>query len=210
MLFIFCKEPNLNTSHGRMVEPDDIKRENEEDDLIQKSKTNRIKILYYFILASEVLMIGLVFLLWDTMNAFDIFYAGPLSLVLKSLFVIGILTLAYFRFYKLFGTRWDYINPDVSWTVKGPLILAAVAGVFLYNWGILVFVKGACIANHNTDIAGFTFSNYGITTALTRSWYHDTCPNKQEPCFVYATLPEDALDQVFINFHLNPASCKGK
>lgn len=73
----------------------------------------------------------------------------------------------------------------------------------------MVFFKGLCIANHNNDIPGFHFTNFGITSALTRSWYHDTCPNKGKPCFVYTTLPEDALGSVFISFHINPHSCKG-
>jgi len=45
-----------------------------------------------------------------------------------------------------------------------------------------------------------------MNTAWQRSGYEDLCPNKQKPCHVYATLPENSLNQAFITFHLNPDS----
>ena len=48
---------------------------------------------------------------------------------------------------------------------------------------------------------------------LSTAWYRyyadaHLCPASKTPCFVYATLPENALNEVFINFHVNLESCK--
>ena len=187
--------------------------EKEEEEVVEQPsvprKMKRIHVLYYLIVVSEVILALILFFLWDVLNAFDMIYPNMGSVVLKTLLVLVVFPLLVFRFYILYGAKLQWINPNVSWAIKGPLIFLVVSGIFLYNWGIMVFFKGLCIANHNNDIPGFHFTNFGITSALTRSWYHDTCPNKGKPCFVYTTLPEDALGSVFISFHINPHSCKG-
>lgn len=139
-----------------------------------EAKKSRVKALYYAILICEVLMIVTFLMFWDVMNAFGVFYAGALSLILKSVFVIVVIALGFLRFFRLFGTNMKYINPNVSWTIKGILIAVLVAGVVLYNWGVLRIVRGICIANHNRDAPGMSFGNYGITTALTRGWLEQT------------------------------------
>ena len=165
--------------------------------------------MYNLILVVEIIMVLIFLIFWDLLNALGIFYPGVISLLLKTFFIVSMIPLGIFRFYKLYATSPKYINPNVSWRIKGPLIGLVVLGIYFYNWGVMHFWRGMWIANHNNDIAGFHFSNFGITTAVTRSWYHNTCPNKDEPWHVYTTLPEDALGSIFINFHINPDSCKG-
>jgi len=47
-----------------------------------------------------------------------------------------------------------------------------------------------------------------LSTAFMRRYYdQDVCPVDKTPCFVYSTLPENALNDVFINFHVNLDSC---
>lgn len=54
-----------------------------------------------------------------------------------------------------------------------------------------------------------TWRELNISTALTRSLGPPVCPiNHRKPCHVYATLPEDGGNSVFITFHINPESCR--
>lgn len=168
----------------------------------------KVRVLYYFIISLETIMLILLLFIWDVMNAFGIIFPGVLSLFAKSFIVMGVIPLAIMRFYFLFGAPRKYLNPNVSWKVKGPLLGVATLGIFAFNWGIMYFWRGICIANHNNDIAGMTFSNFGITTATTRGWYHNTCPDEDKPCFVYITYPEDAGSSIFINYHINLQACE--
>jgi len=168
-----------------------------------KRDPSEVRILYYFIISFEIILAILVLFFWDVMNSFGVIYPGVLSLFIKSFIVLAFIPLITLRFYFLYQAPKKYLNPNVSWKIKGPLLGLVVAGVFLYNWGVMYFWRGICIANHNNDIRGFHFSNFGITTATTRGWYHNTCPDKDRPCFVYITLPEDALGSIFINYHIN-------
>jgi hypothetical protein len=57
-------------------------------------------------------------------------------------------------------------------------------------------------------LPGFQDGDSHYSTAFTRNIQQTTCPNEAKPCHVYATLPEDVLDGVFINFHANIESCE--
>jgi hypothetical protein len=190
----------LNSNHNSINDPN-------QTTISKKEGAGKIRILYYIIFVTELIMAGQMLLFWDTMNAFGVFYAGALSLILKSLFVLFLFTLGYFRFCRLFKVSSKYVNPNVPWAVKIPILAIFVIGIFLYNLGVMTLVKGLCVANHNSDVPGIVMGEYGISTALTRHWTGSTCPNKPEPCHVYSTLPEEALNYTFINFHMNPESC---
>jgi hypothetical protein len=179
----------------------------DDDDPQPVQVVRKIKILHYVILVFELIMAGLALLFWDLTNAFGFFYAGPISLVLKSLFVFGLFALGYFRYCRLFSISPKFRNPNVPWAMKIIVFTIFVIGIVLFNLGVMTLVKGLCIANHNNKIPGISIGEYAINTALLRSWSPETWPNKPEPWFVYSTLPEDALKSTFINFHINPNSC---
>lgn len=115
------------------------------------------------------------------MNAFGVFYAGALSLVMKSMAVIIFIVGGMLRFFHLFGTNKKFINPNVGWIVKGPVIVIIVTGVVLYNWGVMTMLKGLCISNHNKDSPGFSIGNFGVTTALMRYYQDETCSSESKP-----------------------------
>ena len=179
----------------------------DESALKKKTISKKVKIFYYSIFVWEVMLVGIFFLFWDTLNAFGIFYAGAASLILKSIVYLVCLILGVFRFFQLFGTNKSYLNPKIPLFLKILLSVVIVWGVIVYNWLVMSSLKGLWIANHNNKAPGLSVSNYGITTSLTRYWQADTCPIASKPWLVYITLPEEALSNIFITFHLNPESC---
>ena len=52
------------------------------------------------------------------------------------------------------------------------------------------------------------FSRFHSNTTWNRAGYENLCPNKQSVYHFYATLQEGVLTQAYINFHINPESCK--
>ena len=186
-----------------------------ENDHIQrihskKSKKSKIWIMYYSIIIAEAIMITWALLIWDSLNAFEIIYSGALSLILKTIVWYAIIASYSFRHSNLFGKRNYFINPEKSWIYKSIIIGIIVIVVFFLNWGMMTLVKGMWISLHNSNANGMTLGSFTFTTAVSRHWSKSTWPKDQMPWFVYATLPEDALNSVFINFHINTKSCKGE
>lgn len=137
----------------------------------------------------------------DALIAFGIFEAN----VLVGLTKLSVLTLLVvnrlYSFGKLLNISTEKINqiPNII-----PFILIFGAA---YVFPVMYLVTGTCICQVNEAIPGYVFQSKHITTAWMRSQYEEVCLSDQQPCHVYATLPEDALTQAYISFHINQKSC---
>ena len=99
---------------------------------------------------------------------------------LKKFARINIVT---FRRYKIF-----YICANVL------IIFFSIFLPFLF--------ENTCVSFHNSPI-GFRLGNADLSTKLTRQTSeNEKCPSGP-PCHIYATLPENATNAVFLNFHVN-------
>lgn len=61
--------------------------------------------------------------------------------------------------------------------------------------------QNSCITFHNPSI-GFLLGETDFSTKLTRQSLSERCP-EGAPCHIYVTLPENATNSVFLNFHTN-------
>lgn len=68
---------------------------------------------------------------------------------------------------------------------------------------MITISSGVCKCIHSELIPGFKHNEVHFSTALSRYWTKEICPEDKMPCLVYATLPEEAGTGVFINFHTN-------
>lgn len=101
------------------------------------------------------------------------------------------------RFCHLLGfTTVDY-NTLFKWT---PIMLTIG---FMYVAVGLFFWSGLCMCIKGDDIPGVKVKSVHLSTAIMRAFMQPTCLFGSFACMVYATLPENALNQVFINFHIN-------
>ena len=69
------------------------------------------------------------------------------------------------------------------------------------------YIKGLCICIWNHYIPGYNIKNVYLSIEIGRSSYPSTWPVDNKPWLVYATLPENAINSIFINFHINLDSC---
>eukprot|EP00343_Euplotes_focardii_P008005 CAMPEP_0205819172 /NCGR_PEP_ID=MMETSP0206-20130828/1431_1 /ASSEMBLY_ACC=CAM_ASM_000279 /TAXON_ID=36767 /ORGANISM="Euplotes focardii, Strain TN1" /LENGTH=477 /DNA_ID=CAMNT_0053112435 /DNA_START=500 /DNA_END=1933 /DNA_ORIENTATION=- len=93
----------------------------------------------------------------------------------------------------------------IQWSPIGLPLIA------IYVYGFMALTQGICGCDFSEDIPGLVVNSSGMN--LSTAWmrhYTDKniCPANVTPCYVYATLPENALNEVFINFHVNLAACK--
>ena len=141
-------------------------------------------------------MIGLIGLV-----AFDLVEKNlPVGLFNTLIFSVLIFS-SVNKFMKLLNIKESTREQLYNWI---PIIaLVSAASVFTS----MMFVAGTCVCQQNYATPGMTFSHFTINTAWQRSGYENLCPNKQSVCHFYATLPEDALTQAYITFHINPGSC---
>eukprot|EP01017_Pseudomicrothorax_dubius_P005321 TRINITY_DN11320_c0_g2_i2.p1 TRINITY_DN11320_c0_g2~~TRINITY_DN11320_c0_g2_i2.p1 ORF type:complete len:567 (-),score=92.87 TRINITY_DN11320_c0_g2_i2:57-1757(-) len=82
-------------------------------------------------------------------------------------------------------------------------ILLAAFWCFLAFYAFVTnYVSGGlCIAAYH-DTVGINVDTLMLSTRFTRKFYLDeVCPLEGGPCHLYATIPENASDSVFINVH---------
>ena len=189
---------NSDTSEGEEVE---IKGENSNRRLQNYPKeVNFTYIVKISIILSEFIAMFFMFSVFDAFVAFNYFPVSLKVVIFRILLVASAWIPLYFRALRLFDFSLHSHTKTTKWMI---LVLLAAA---LYSFGIVILVSGYCKCYYNTGIPGFHYDNTHLTTAFTRSMLPQTCPSKPKACMVYATLPENALSEVFINFHLNPES----
>jgi hypothetical protein len=201
--------------------------DSEEDELVPQ-KNVKIKndiwglIMKIAIIVTEITLIFLFMTILDASIAFDLVEANVIVGLAKLTIFTYLIVNRLYSFGKLLNitVKYDDQNlPNLTGTghrVYGnaekisqiPTIIPFIIifGV-IYVFPVMYMVTGTCICQVNEAIPGYVFHGKHITTAWTRSQYEEVCLSNQQPCHVYATLPEDALTQAYISFHINQKSC---
>jgi len=94
---------------------------------------------------------------------------------------------------------------QVSETFKKWAILI-VPAVLVYIFVFMTMTQGTCACTHSNTIPGFIEDDQGMNLSTAWSRYYtdaEVCSAYNTPCMVYASLPENSLSEVFINFHVN-------
>ena len=137
------------------------------------------------------------------MIAFEVMVASIWVALIKG--IIGLLLLLPMiqRFFKLFEYNLLKSRKIVKIVIAILMIIFMVGVYFHMN-----LIKGICFWTtyyDENDSKGIP-----LTTAMIRKFYPSSWPSGNKPCLVYATLPENGLNEVFINFHINLDSCKNQ
>ena len=159
-------------------------------------------ILKVGIVVVETWIYLLIVLIFDVFIGYDVLPANLTVAFFKFFFTMCIWTPGVYRFYKLFGYGREHFSKLLKWA---PLICAAV---FIYCAAGMYFYNGICMCLMAKTTPGWDFGKLHTSTAWMRSRMESTCPAEYKPCMVYTTLPENALSEVFINFHVNLDSCE--
>lgn len=147
-------------------------------------------------------------IVWDMLVAWDVIIASYSTGIYKMVMIIAMAIFLSVRHSSLYGSNFNAsLNSLVKWA---PLTLPLLAA---YVFGIMAVTKGLCGCDFSEDIPGIVVNKDGmnLSTAWMRHKYDKhICPASKTPCFVYATLPENALNDVFINFHVNLDACRNQ
>ncbi|CAI2361454.1 unnamed protein product [Moneuplotes crassus] len=109
----------------------------------------------------------------------------------------------------LFGLL-KILEVKIGLVVESKISLARffVIPIFL-SLGITMTCTGYCECIFNTTVFQHTPGvDSHATTAYERRDLHKICTPSSRVCMVYPTLPSNAGNEVFINFHINPESCE--
>jgi hypothetical protein len=167
-------------------------------------------ILNILLMMTESLLAFGVILILDILIAFDCFlyetlvFVGGLKFILMMCVYISVA-------YRSAG-RFGYDAKEVfRFVQKWFCVIMPLA--FLYIFGFMALTIGTCACTHSNTLPGYIEDDQGmnLSTAFTRSYTDaDICSAEEFPCMVYATFPENAATEVFLNMHINQASCKNK
>jgi hypothetical protein len=116
----------------------------------------------------------------------------------SSILIIGFSYLLLLKTTILFnGNLQNLIN------IKLQPLLGLAIFIILLTAVMITISAGVCKCIHSELIPGFKHDKVHLSTALSRYWTKEVCPEDKMPCLVYATLPEEAGTGVFMNFHIN-------
>jgi len=154
------------------------------------------------IFAVECLIWFMVLLIWDVVVMFEFIpsclFSGIVRMIIISIFII-------FLEYQYCRLLWIPVKDGFKKLRKYSLVLFGFSA--LYTYLFMKATEGVWTCYHNEDVDGITIGNdRHFSTAMSRGLAQSTCPGNILPCFAYITLPEEALEGVFFNFHINPVS----
>jgi hypothetical protein len=149
----------------------------------------------------ELIISFLITVIWDLLVSYEI-VKSDYSAVFYKLIIMTMLYLFHSSRYTML------FSPDRTKYWKKVLKLYPFFGFVSIVYILLVKMVsvGMCTAYHNEALDGTVLWRRHYSTAFSRFMSPSTCPIGQVPCLVYTTLPEEALDGVFINFHVNQES----
>lgn len=105
----------------------------------------------------------------------------------KYLIWISFIGIVYLRTKSIFGTF-------------------SILAIF-YCSSVTFFGSGIWLASHNQSLDGYKYGMFKLSTSFMRSNYASTWPKDKVPWITYLTLPENSVNEMFVNFHINQASC---
>ncbi|CAI2361334.1 unnamed protein product [Moneuplotes crassus] len=159
-----------------------------------------IKVL---IIVLEILLALLILGYLDLLLVFDIIEGGLKITSFKFLLFMSILICLLIRFYEKFEPR------KCTQKIISVVFIVSLPLIFALFYAQLTFIKGFCLCIWNQATPGLNHGEGHLSSAYTRSHMPSTCPVDETPCLLYVTLPENSLNEVFINFHVNVESCEG-
>ncbi|CAI2386673.1 unnamed protein product [Moneuplotes crassus] len=158
----------------------------------------------WIMLILEVIIVVLLVLFASLLAAFNLFSSYLLAAVITwSLLMSFILFLWYLY-------NWVIGNYGKIYFSKARYVLIPAILLFCAIYASFIFWSGACLCILNDTLPGIQSGEYLFHTAFMRYYHSETCPVGDKPCLVYATLPENADQSVFINFHINADSCENR
>jgi hypothetical protein len=161
-------------------------------------------ILKIAIIIIELMIVFVLMTFLDAFIAFDLIDANPIVGFIKLIIFTLLVVNRLYRFGRLIDISTERIN-------QIPILIPFVIFLgLIYVFPVMYMVTGVCICQVNEAIPGYVFQGKHVTTAWMRNQYEEVCPSSHMPCHVYATLPEDALTQAYITFHINQNSCFGQ
>ncbi|CAI2359685.1 unnamed protein product [Moneuplotes crassus] len=176
----------------------DRPRENEPGRCYDTKTQGRLRIVW---VALEAALLFCLTCLFDVFVAYDYLPANFLVALFKLVLIFPLWFLAINRFLKILFVSPEMIHRLRKWII--PLVIV----LFIYCYSSVTFYAGFCMCIHNNTTPGLNIMKFHFSTAWGRYHMDPTCPDEQKPCIVYPTLPENGLNDVFFNFHVNPASC---
>lgn len=171
-------------------------------------KSLRIKLLYWISYGFSIISLAILSFTPICWSAFD-YLPIPAAIFLM-------LFLYYLRF---FMDIYDFVGPRpqqgnfftkrareflrINYLgFKNFMIFFIIANIFIIFFSVFLpfLFEKTCVSQLNPFI-GFRFGNWDVSTRFTRlSSENEKCPSGK-PCHIYATLPPDADQSVFINLH---------
>lgn len=189
------RPPSINDNEYDTDRPRLNKLRKWKDPKIQR----RLKIA---LIVFEALILFLFTSLFDVFVAYDFMPANFVVAIFKFTLAFPIWVVAIYRFFRVFD-----VSPEIIHGLKKYLIPYGLI-ILLYCYTSITFYAGFCMCIHNNTTPGLNIMKFHFSTSWWRQQMDPTCPDEQKPCMVYPTLPENGLNDVFLNFHVNPASCK--
>jgi hypothetical protein len=172
-----------------------------EDQRYLKLKAHATQIIFIVEIAYCIFAV----LSFDMLVAWDVIIASLTTGVQKLVIISILATFLTWRHSVLFNSNMTGMVEFLK--MYGILVIPLVVA---YVYGFMAITQGICGCDFSDDIPGHVINGDGmnLSTAFMRYYIDkDLCPADKTPCMVYATLPENALNQVFINFHVNLESC---
>lgn len=171
-------------------------------------KSLRIKVLYWIAYGFSIISLAILSFTPICWSAFD--YLPIPAAIFMMLF------LYYLRF---FMDIYDFVGPRpqqgnfftkrvreflrINYLgFRNFMIFYIIANVFIIFFSVFLplLFENTCVSQLNPQV-GFRFGSWDVSTRLTRqSSENKKCPSGK-PCHIYATLPPDAENSVFINLH---------
>ncbi|CAI2360864.1 unnamed protein product [Moneuplotes crassus] len=158
------------------------------------------------IFVMEILTVFSILGILDLLVMYGYIHQTRTFMFFKYLLWIALIFLVYLR--VIFGCR-KYQKSYHILSHHKFMCFGALALIFLgFTTSVTTFSSGVCLASHSPLLEGFNIGRFAISTAFMRSRYLSTCSASSYPCLTYMTLPENSVNEMFINFHINHLSCR--
>lgn len=162
-------------------------------------------VLQVLLCISETLTITAIINLIDIWVVYGYIQPTKFFFVSKSLLWIVFIISMYMRYIFVFRNNPRVLHKLIDYKVYGIGLMIII--FITYGTTLTIFTSGICLASHNQSLEGTTFGRFQMSTAYQRMTFDSTCPENKVPCLIYLTLPENSVNEMFVNFHINKASC---
>ncbi|CAI2361036.1 unnamed protein product [Moneuplotes crassus] len=217
-----CIKTNKKRNHEeielRKIQEEDTDQQIEEESREKIHENQNSKIVYRSVTIPEKLMISLIlflelliYIMICLMLFTFIMFETNLSWLIILLYMILYSCLPIIAYYRVFSVQETFnislFNVTTSVIKKGLLILLLAFTIIV----MMLVSHSACACNHNFAVPGFTVNSVRMSTSFTRKSYESSCSFiNSSLCHIYATLPENAQNEVYINIHAYPESIQNQ